>query len=184
MSNLSYPKNSTCEALKFLEENTSFLRSLFANCNHDAEQVTTIIEPILNAPKRCEVAPFYIQAVNTGSTTFLVTNITEGQAVQVIDNASSWLIGRRSNCAIAIPDRCISRQHAVIGHELGKHFHITDIGSSNGTKVNHRQLNTLERRILQDGDFIEIGFVQVEFFVATCEEPSPITREVTTTDLM
>ncbi len=184
MSNLSHTTNSTDRALKFLEQNTSFLRSLFANCNHDVEQVTTIIEPILNAPKRCEVAPFYIQAVNTGSTTFLVTNLTESQGVQIIDNASSWLIGRRSNCAIAIQDRCISRHHGVIGHELGKHFHITDLGSRNGTKVNHRQLTTLERRTLRDGDLIDIGFVQVEFFVATCQEQSPISTEVNSTDSM
>lgn len=184
MSNLSYPTNSTDRALKFLEQNTSFLRSLFANCNHNAEQVTTIIEPILNAPKRCEIAPYYIQAVNTDSTTFLVTNITEDQGVKIIDGAYSWLIGRRSNCAIPIQNRCISRHHAVIGHELGKHFHIEDIGSRNGTKVNHDRLNTLDRCTLRDGDLIEIGFVQVEFFVATSQEQSLISTEVNITDSM
>lgn len=184
MKNLSKPGSSTDRALKFLEQNTCFLRSLFANCNHDVDKVTTIIEPILNAPKRCEITPFYIQAICTEDATFLVTNITEGQVVRVVDSASSWLIGRRSNCAIAIPDRCVSRQHAVLGQERGQDFHITDIGSRNGSKVNNRPLATLERRNLRDGDLIELGFVQVEFFITTSQESSQLGSELSITDWM
>lgn len=173
MSNVKCVSRSNDQALKFLEENTLFLRSLFANCDGDVEQVTAIVEPILNAPKRCEVAPYYIQAVNTGRATFLVTNLTQGQAVQIVNSASTWSIGRRSDCSIAIVDRCISRQHAVIEHDLGRDFHIMDIGSSNGTKINHVQLKPLERYNLRDGDLLELGFVLVEFFIATCQETAP-----------
>lgn len=182
MSKLNFASDNY-QALKFLEQNTTFLQSLLVNCDRNVEQVTAIIEPILNAPKRCEFAPYYIQAVSTEKATFLVTNLCESQAVQVVDNSSTWTIGRRTNCSISIANRCISRQHAVIGHESGSNFYIMDIGSRNGTKLNHRQINNLERHSLRDGDLIELGFVQVEFFVAICQDFSALPKKLGITEL-
>lgn len=174
LSNLKYSVEHTDKAFKYLEKNTSFLRSLFANCEHDMEQITTIMEPILNAPKRCEVAPFYIQAVLTGKTTFLVTNLCQIETVQIIDHAERWVIGRsRLNTAIAIPEPSISRKHAVIGHD-GNNFYIKDAGSRNGTKINYRRLSTLERSTLCDGDLIEMGLIKVEFFITSCQQMSSL----------
>lgn len=184
MSKLNSASKCNYQALKFLEQNTSFLQSLFVNCNRNVEQVTAIIEPILNAPKRCEFAPHYIQAVTTEKNTFLVTNLSESQAVKIVDSSSTWSIGRRSTCSISIANRCISRQHAVIGHEFGNSFYLMDIGSRNGTKLNHRQLNNLDRYPLGDGDLIELGFIQVEFFVAICQDLSMLPKEVGITDLI
>ena len=174
---------STYQALKFLEQNTSFLRSLFVNCNNDVDRMSTLIEPILNAPKRCEVAPYYIQAVSTGHSTFVVTNLAQNQAVQIVDSNSSWLIGRRSNCAIAIADPCISRQHAVISHEAGNNFYITDMGSKNGTKVNQSSLDSLNCCLLRDGDLIQLGAIRVEFFIATYSQPSNQNCEIGLTQI-
>ncbi|MFB2875482.1 FHA domain-containing protein [Floridanema aerugineum] len=168
LSDLTYPTQNTDKAFKFLEKNTSFLRSLVANCQNDIDQLTTIIEPILNAPKRCEVAPFYIQAVTTGKSTFLVTNLSHAETVQIIDHSERWLIGRsKSDCSIAIPDLSISRCHAILGHEAGNKFFIKDAGSRNGTKVNNKRLTSLESSLLKDGDLIEFGLMQVEFFITS-----------------
>lgn len=168
LSDLTYPTQNTDKAFKFLEKNTSFLRSLVANCKHDIDQLTTIIEPILNAPKRCEVAPFYIQAVTTGKSTFLVTNLSHAETVQIIDHSEQWVMGRsKSDCAIAIPDLSISRCHAILGHEAGNKFFIKDAGSRNGTKVNNKRLTSLENSLLKDGDLIELGLIQVEFFLTS-----------------
>lgn len=168
LSNLTYPTQSTDKAFKFLEKNTSFLRSLVANCRNDIDQLTTIMEPILNAPKRCEVAPFYIQAVNTGNSTFLVTNLSHAETVQIVDHSEQWVIGRsKLNCSIPISELSISRSHAILGHEAGKSFFIKDAGSRNGTKVNYKRLSTLEKCLLNDGDLIEFGLIKVEFFI-TC----------------
>ncbi|MBE9230022.1 FHA domain-containing protein [Phormidium sp. LEGE 05292] len=173
LSNLTYPNQNTDKAFNFLEKNTSFLRSLVANCKHDIDQLTTIIEPILNAPKRCEVAPFYIQAVTTGKSTFLVTNLSHAETVQIIDRSERWILGRsKSDCAIAIPELSISRYHAILGHEAGNNFFIKDAGSKNGTKVNNQRLATSESCILKDGDLIQFGFIQVEFFITSFIEES------------
>lgn len=168
LSNLTYPSQNTNKAFKLLEKNTSFLRSLVANCRHDIEQLTTIIEPILNAPKRCELAPFYIQAVNTGKSTFLVTNLSYAETLQIVDHSQEWVIGRsKLNCAIPIADLSISRRHAILVQESANNFLVKDAGSRNGTKVNNNRLSNLESRLLKDGDLIELGFIKVEFFITS-----------------
>ncbi|MFB2939071.1 FHA domain-containing protein [Aerosakkonemataceae cyanobacterium BLCC-F154] len=173
LSNLTYPTQNTDKAFKFLEKNTSFLRSLVANCRNDLEQLTTVIEPILNAPKRCEVAPFYIQAINTENSTFLVTNLFHVETVQIVDHSEEWIIGRsKLNCSIPIAELSISRSHAILGHEAGKSFFIKDVGSRNGTKVNYKRLSSLEPCLLQDGDLIEFGLIKVEFFITSFIEES------------
>ena len=186
MSELNSVSKSTYQALKFLEQNSSFLQSLLLNCDRNVEQITAIMEPILRAPKRCELAPYYIQAVNTEKNTFLVTNLSQPQAVKVVDSSSTWSIGRKSTCSISIANLCISRQHAVIGHELGRNFYIMDIGSRNGTKLNHSQLNNSDRYALSDGDLIELGSIQVEFFVAICQgqDLSKLAKQVSNADLI
>ncbi|HEY9851964.1 MAG TPA: FHA domain-containing protein [Leptolyngbyaceae cyanobacterium] len=183
MYQLNLPEQLQDRSLKFLEQNSSFLLSLVSNCKDNLEIVSTIIQPILNAPKRCDFVPYYIQAVNTGITTFMVTNLCDNEVVKIIDSDSSWLIGRRSTCAISILNPSISRQHAMIGHEFGNQFYISDMGSKNGTKINHRQLSALERSTLCDGDLIELGSLSVQFFVATYQPSSPIEPEEELTDL-
>jgi transcriptional regulator with PAS, ATPase and Fis domain len=63
-----------------------------------------------------------------------------------------WLPGG-APLAVRIPDRCISTSHARIEHESGGCF-IIDSGSKNGTRVNGVEV---KRRLLRDGDVIEVG---------------------------
>jgi FHA domain len=164
MPHLTYPNGVDIEAVTLLSQNPR-LSDLLAKCNEDPAKVTTFLEPILNAAKRCEIAPYYIQAITTSQTTFLVTNLSVSESLAVIDSAASWLLGRSPSSAIAIANACISRQHAAIGHIRGKDFYITDVGSRNGTWVNCRRLSHLERCLLRDGDLIQIGPLKIEFFV-------------------
>src|SRR5688572_9070873 len=46
-----------------------------------------------------------------------------------------YIIGRRSDCQIFVPDMRVSRQHARIRRENGG-WHVEDLGSNNGTYVN------------------------------------------------
>lgn len=176
--------NTVDQALSFLEQNPWLSDSLLADCNHDVQKVTTIIQPILNASSRCEMAAFYIQAITTGRTTFLVTNLKDAAALQITDSAASWLLGRSTNSAIAIKDTCVSRQHAVIAHACGRDFYLTDVGSSNGTWVNRQRLAHLERCPLNDGDLIQLGPVQVEFFIASSQILSPPEGDAGITDFI
>jgi FHA domain len=158
---------SDCCPLSFLEQNPGLSDSLFADCGFNLDEVTTIIEPVLQAKKRCQVTSFYIQAVTTGRTTFLATNLPEERDLQITPIASSWLVGRSSTCAIALLNASVSRRHAVLGHDPKSGFYITDVGSSNGTWVNGHQLMPMERYLLQDGDLVRLGKVRVEFFAVT-----------------
>ena len=71
----------------------------------------------------------------------------------------SFIIGREHSSQvkdrpIVIPDSQISRQHALIWYEGGK-FHIKDLDSKNGTKVN--DIKIVGRHILNNGDVIHVG---------------------------
>jgi pSer/pThr/pTyr-binding forkhead associated (FHA) protein len=69
-------------------------------------------------------------------------------------------IGRSPDCDISFDDANISRRHAEIKVVLGAHV-ISDLGSTNGTKVNGVPI-TLERT-LRDGDIIALGSNTIRF---------------------
>lgn len=152
--------------LNFLEENPSLSETLMAELGSNISEVATIIEPILEAPNRCEISRHYIQAIATGRTAFLTTNLPHVPATCVPATASNWVVGRSHNCAIAILDKSVSRCHAVIGHQPGEGFYVMDLGSSNGTFVNRSRLTPLERTFLSDGDLLEFSRFRVEFFIS------------------
>ncbi len=166
MLNLKPSSDSDRRALKFLEKNPSLSQSLLQDCGPNLSQVATIIEPVLNASSRCEVSSYYIQAVATGRSAFLTTNLPDDRATHVTSVGTSWLIGRVRTCAIAIQHSAISRCHAVIGHCPDRGFSIMDVGSSNGTFVNCRRLAALEQRFLSDGDLVDLSHTRIEFFVS------------------
>ncbi|KAM3101818.1 FHA domain-containing protein [Phormidesmis sp. 146-12] len=166
MVNLQQSGNVDHYALDFLKENPDISRSLLADCDHDFDQVSTFVGPIVQASKRCP-ASYYIQAATTGRTAFLTTNLFDLEEARVTEIASTWLIGRSRNCAIAVPNPSISRCHAVIGHSPLEGFYVMDVGSSNGTFINRHRLPTLERRTLQDGDLVSLSHIHVEFFVVS-----------------
>jgi hypothetical protein len=163
MTHSKFPRASE-SPLSLLEQNPGLSNSLFAECDFNLSEVKTIIEPVLQAKKRCQMTSFYIQAVTTGRTTFLATNLTQEQEIQITSISSSWILGRSLTCAIVLPHPSVSRCHAAIGHHPDRGFYITDVGSSNGTWVNGQRLVPSRRQALRDGDLIRIGSVRVEFF--------------------
>jgi DNA-binding response OmpR family regulator len=64
------------------------------------------------------------------------------------------IIGRDTSCDIPLPDRVVSRRHAVI-ERTEEGFHIHDLDSKNGTFLNGRAVTN--RILLQDGDEIQIA---------------------------
>ncbi|HEY9895506.1 MAG TPA: FHA domain-containing protein [Candidatus Sericytochromatia bacterium] len=177
MLNLKPSSDSDRRTLNFLEKNPSLSQCLLDDCGPNLSQVSTIIEPVLNASSRCEVSSFYIQAVSTGRTAFLTTNLPDDRATQVTSVGASWLIGRNSTCAISIKSSSISRCHAVIGHCPDRGFYIMDVGSSNGTFVNGRRLAALEQRLLNDGDLVELSYTRFEFFISGFGVHKPVYQE-------
>lgn len=67
-------------------------------------------------------------------------------------------IGRATSNTLQVPDLLVSRQHACLRQEL-QGYCLLDLGSANGTYVNHQRINRM--CFLTDGDIITIG--QTEF---------------------
>jgi hypothetical protein len=86
---------------------------------------------------------------------FLV--LPDGRRVGVTSEPVS--IGRMPDCVIALSDPNVSRHHAEVRRD-GSEVFVTDLGSTNGTRVNgapvhHRQLN--------DGDTITVGRTSLRY---------------------
>jgi hypothetical protein len=72
------------------------------------------------------------------------------------------LIGRSRECDIVIDDTNVSRRHAEISPG-GSGWRVQDLGSTNGVRVNGRQVDGPHP--LESGDRIELGTVSVTFEV-------------------
>ena len=68
-------------------------------------------------------------------------------------------IGRLPTCAVVLNDPNTSREHAEVV-PAGGSYEITDLGSTNGTKVNGVPV---QRHVLGDGDHITIGVSTLRF---------------------
>lgn len=88
-------------------------------------------------------------------------------------NAAEIMIGRGSDCQIALPERQVSRYHAKITKE-GSSYLLHDLDSKNGTHLNGTQVKGSVR--LQDGDEIQIALCVKLLFVGT-DATVPLTFE-------
>ncbi len=71
-------------------------------------------------------------------------------------------IGRSHSCDVVLDDPNVSRQHAEV-RPRGGSWVLTDLGSTNGSRVNGRQLTAPE--VLKPGDEIDIGTTALRFEV-------------------
>ena len=174
-------------------QNTSCIKApslpwdaLVNNVNNDFEIAHTIVDSILTASDRCQVTPFYIQAVIANSSIFLVSNTGSSKSLKLTDAGACWLLGKSLSCALPVEDSTVAPCHAVIRYTPESGFFIADVGSHSGTYLNRRRLRPQNRKLLRDGDMIELGNLMVEFFVDNfdhLDEPSQPTdsHEITYT---
>src|SRR6266446_3304318 len=88
----------------------------------------------------------------------------EGQEIELIPDPQT--VGRGSACNVKIGDAGVSSKHAKIWCEDGVFF-VMDLGSTNGTFVNDRDV---DREQLQDGDTITFGMTKAQF---VADQPKP-----------
>lgn len=139
------------------------------------DQMGQLIHWVCQASRRCQAGQYFIQAVQALQGVCLATNVACPDQVEITTISSGWAVGRSATCAIRVPDASISRCHAILNYYPDHGFFITDLASRNGTWVNARRLQKMQRQPLRDGDLLRIGKVSVEFFVAGCEAGS-VTR--------
>jgi phage tail-like protein len=82
------------------------------------------------------------------------------------------LIGRQPGVDLVLPDKLVSRQHARIECDA-EQCRITDLESSNGTRVNSEAIQPGVPATLEDGTLIEIGPYRLVFEVMEIELPAP-----------
>ena len=76
-----------------------------------------------------------------------------------LSNARPTTIGREASNTIALDSRLVSKAHALVEFRDGE-YTIQDLESANGTKVNGEPTSI---RVLEPGDRIEIGDVELNF---------------------
>ena len=85
---------------------------------------------------------------------------TELTKKRVFPLYAKMIIGRHSSNDIPLPDRTVSKRHAVLGRVRGQVV-VKDLGSRNGTFVNGEKV---EKAILSCGDRLKVGSVMLRFF--------------------
>lgn len=93
----------------------------------------------------------------------------EGQATRALtheSNARGFIIGRDGSADFQIPLSTISRQHARISETDGVYV-LEDLGSTHGTVLNGKRLEKGEKKLLRNGDIIELTRARI---TATIED--------------
>jgi pSer/pThr/pTyr-binding forkhead associated (FHA) protein len=104
-----------------------------------------------------------ITGVIQGQQAYLVTNLVEGKTQSLYQPQGIWPIGRDRNLAISIPDRRLSRRHAVIQYIQNQGFYLVDLESTNGSFINGEPVHG--RLLLKDGDRIRLSSLAFAFFL-------------------
>ena len=77
------------------------------------------------------------------------------------DGRGAYTVGRNQEVDLVIDgDDSVSAFHAELQRK-GPAWYITDLGSTNGTKVNRERIT--EKRVLRDGDVVELGRTTLTF---------------------
>jgi DNA-binding NtrC family response regulator len=84
---------------------------------------------------------------------FVIAGGTPGR--HRVPEGGSLVLGRSSDADLLLPDRGVSRRHAII--RCGAALAIEDLGSANGTLVCGQRLAAGELRALAEGDVIQLG---------------------------
>ena len=90
------------------------------------------------------------------------TALLIGSGKRMVVGARGATIGRSRECDIVLGDSNVSRKHAEI-RPRGDGWTITDLGSTNGVRVNGRAISSATP--LSPGDDIAVGTVDVRFEV-------------------
>lgn len=109
-----------------------------------------------------------VTGVIQGQQAYLVTNLVDGKTRTLLQAQGIWTVGRDRQLAISIPDRRLSRRHAVIQYIQNEGFYLADLESTNGSFVNGEPVHG--RVLLKDGDRIRLSSLAFSFFLCNDSE--------------
>lgn len=111
-------------------------------------------------------AKFNMDATQAGAVTLVpylkITspNSTENEVLKLEGN--HWIAGRESTCEIFLDDQRVSRKHFEMAR-TNEGFFVTDLGSSNGTKVNGIKIPPHEPKRVESGDSLSVLQIEMVF---------------------
>lgn len=80
------------------------------------------------------------------------------------------VIGRSEDCDFVLADRLASRKHAHVAIKNGEPY-LTDLNSSNGTKINGQRIQANVPRRLSEGEYFSIGHSLCQVVSSKPEDP-------------
>ncbi|NEQ51771.1 MAG: adenylate/guanylate cyclase domain-containing protein [Leptolyngbya sp. SIO3F4] len=100
---------------------------------------------------------------------YLVLKTDAGQRQLWLIGTSYWTIGRSDDNTFVLPDRWISRNHAMLQFNENGEFYLIDLGSRNGSFVNGRRVSVPVT--LRHGDKLTFGQTELQFY---CHAAAPV----------
>jgi adenylate cyclase len=111
--------------------------------------------------------------VTLSSCPYLALKTGSGDRQLSLLGGNYWTVGRGDDNNLVLPDRWISRNHAMLQSADDGQFYLVDLGSRNGTFVNGRRVSVPV--ILYTGDLITFGQTEVRFFAP---QSSPVVADL------
>ena len=114
------------------------------------------MQPFADDDTRPLAVPVCVQAARTCRPALTrVTGVGIGETVAVpTDRRAGIILGRGQEAGIRVDDETVSREHCRVHVGADGAFHLTDLGSTNGTIVNGQKV---EAWVLTEGDKIQVG---------------------------
>jgi hypothetical protein len=108
------------------------------------------MRPLATTTERGQVAQLKLIVVEPGN-----SRLNAGQVLELPDGAT---LGRAERADIAVADPAVSSEHARVDR-VGHAWVVTDLGSTNGTRVNDERVRGRAR--LASGDVISVGTIRL-----------------------
>lgn len=94
------------------------------------------------------------------SSGLLIAHTGANQGARFLLDQDETTVGRHPEADIFLDDVTVSRRHVKL-HRSGESFELEDLGSLNGTYVNH---DRVDRYQLRTGDEVQIGKFRLTFY--------------------
>lgn len=100
--------------------------------------------------------------VNAQPVPHLILRTESGNRYLSLTSTNCWTVGRGEDNNFVLPDRWISRNHAMLQRMETGEFYLIDLGSRNGSFVNGRRVSVPVT--LHNGDRLTFGQTELEFY--------------------
>jgi adenylate cyclase len=101
---------------------------------------------------------------------YLTLRTDSGNRQLPLTSGNCWTLGRSEENNFVLPDRWISRHHAMLQSMDNGEFYLIDLGSRNGSFVNGRRVSIPVT--LRNGDNLTFGQTELEFYCPSLEHPT------------